>query len=295
MAIIQPENFNKKKYKRFFAFGCSFTTYHWPTWANILHFELPDSQYHNFGRAGAGNFFIYAQIVAANQKYKFTKDDLVTVLWSTHGREDRFINNAWVTPGNLWTQSVYDENYVKNYCDIKGLLVRDLALFQGAKIMFQHFECDVLNMYSVPIDYDNKYFDEDSDPTELFRLYSDTIADMTKTLHDSSSDGHGGWVSGHWYIYPGLTNNNHPEHYFGDYHPNPKGYLKFLINKGFNISEQTKKDVEKYCEELFALNHRDLIAEWGKGIYAIRHPGYVYNDYGVVLKPLQNSSGKFPI
>jgi hypothetical protein len=300
MSIIEPKQFseNKKKYKRFFAFGCSFTKYHWPTWANILHFDIPDSQYYNFGKAGGGNSYIYAQFIAANQKYKFNEDDLIAILWSTHGREDRYLNNGWMCPGNIWTQTVYSDEYVKEYADIKGYLVRDLATFQGSKYIFQQWKCDVLNMYSVPVNYDRKYFTHEFNCDGLFSLYDELISEMKDTLHDTVSNGHGGWVSGHKYIWPGIKTKD-PSNMFGDYHPNPAQYLKFLLNKGFDISEQTQKDVDTYCQELFTLNHRELIVNWCEGIYQKRHPGYSFSQQqGVLLKsldPVEKTINKFPI
>jgi hypothetical protein len=41
------------KYKRFFAFGRSFTDYLWPTWADIIGREIP--YYENWGHGAAGN------------------------------------------------------------------------------------------------------------------------------------------------------------------------------------------------------------------------------------------------
>jgi len=57
-----------KKYKRFFAFGCSFTQYHWPTWANIISKEFKES--YNYGQVGAGNFFIYQSLMEAILNHK---------------------------------------------------------------------------------------------------------------------------------------------------------------------------------------------------------------------------------
>jgi hypothetical protein len=37
------------KYKRFFAFGCSFTKYHCPSWSDLISKEMPNAEYVNFG------------------------------------------------------------------------------------------------------------------------------------------------------------------------------------------------------------------------------------------------------
>ena len=62
-----------ENYKRFFAFGCSLTRYHWPTWADIIAREIPES--YNYGQSGAGNLFISNQVVEANVRHKFNDTD----------------------------------------------------------------------------------------------------------------------------------------------------------------------------------------------------------------------------
>ena len=42
------------KYKRVFAFGCSFTNYIYPTWADLIMHEMPSAECYNFGKAGGG-------------------------------------------------------------------------------------------------------------------------------------------------------------------------------------------------------------------------------------------------
>lgn len=294
MSIITAQIFSQKKktYKRLFIFGCSFSIYHWPTWANILKLEMPNAEYYNFAKSGGGNFYIYAQIIAANQKYNFTKDDCVAVLWSTHGREDRYVNNFWKTPGNIWSQNVYDDAFVRKNSCIKGYLIRDLAIFKGAKVVLDSLPCDAIDMYSVPVDYDKRYLIDENDRSfdELLALYSDVVADMTDTLYSLQADGDGGWISGHIYHWPGLS-DSHPSKWFHDYHPNPNGYLKFLLNKGFDISSGTQDFIiNKIMPELMQLTHRDLIVEWAMNLYKEIHPGYEYREEGVLLEMDKNKS-----
>ena len=87
-----------KKYKRFFAFGCSFTSYMWPTWADLISMEIPNS--YNYGKPGGGNVFIFQQFVEANVRYKFNQDDLVILCWTNVAREDRYVHK-WLSPGNM--------------------------------------------------------------------------------------------------------------------------------------------------------------------------------------------------
>lgn len=43
--------------KRFFAFGCSYTSYHWPTWADYVGMSPEFDEAYNFGMAGGASRF----------------------------------------------------------------------------------------------------------------------------------------------------------------------------------------------------------------------------------------------
>ena len=66
-------------YKRLFTFGCSFTSYTWKTWADILGQQA--EEFYNFGQIGGGNEQIFFKIIEANKKYKFTN----MILWQCAG------------------------------------------------------------------------------------------------------------------------------------------------------------------------------------------------------------------
>jgi len=117
-----------KKPKRLFTFGCSFTKFwQWGTWANILAYDL-DIPFYNLGRGGAGNAFISNRITQADSIYKFTKDDLVLVCWSTYAREDRWLEKGWVGHGNIHNDNTYPKEFVMNFCSDEHFLLRDMSL-----------------------------------------------------------------------------------------------------------------------------------------------------------------------
>lgn len=115
-----------KKYKRFFAFGCSFTHYKWATWANVIAHSL-DCEFYNFGKSGGGNSYIANQITQADAVFDFNTDDLVIVCWTNISREDRFRGKTWITPGNIYTQAEYDTQFVKNWADETHFALRDYS------------------------------------------------------------------------------------------------------------------------------------------------------------------------
>lgn len=130
-------------YKRVFTFGCSFTDFMWPTWADILIRDLGVESY-NYGLCGLGNVGIMHEVVRADLKHKFTEDDAIFIVWSSWSREDRWINGEWGMFGNIFTCGFFDKKFIKKYWHPENDVVknataiistnkmyRDLIKFQG--------------------------------------------------------------------------------------------------------------------------------------------------------------------
>ena len=125
--------------KRFFAFGCSYTSYNWPTWADIIGYSY-ESNYYNCGKSGAGNIYIFNMLMQVDQMNKLTKDDLVIIQWSSITREDRYVHNNWITKGGLL--NYYPEDYINKYCDMRGFFIRDIAMIKAAKDLLEKIGCE---------------------------------------------------------------------------------------------------------------------------------------------------------
>lgn len=231
-----------KKYKRFFAFGCSMTDYWWPTWADIIGKEF--SEYYNFGRSGAGNTFIALQIAEAHQRYKFTEDDLVIVMWTSTTREDRYVKRYWHTPGNIYTQDYYDTDYIRKYSDVRGYLIRDLGLIRLTLGMLKSISCDfyMLNM-SPFVKSPSHYGDYNVDnPTEglddVVAIYQSTIDYISPDLLSVS-------CNGKWPQVPIA----HSKTQKTDYHPTPTTHLDY-VQRVFPQIELSKNTIDwiEYCE-----------------------------------------------
>ena len=90
-------------------FGCSFTKYHWPTWADIILEQAKRSGIDgdNWGMPGVGNLFIAMQVQHAIVKGLLKAGDHAFISWSTLSREDRLVDGKWITPGNIFNQNTY--------------------------------------------------------------------------------------------------------------------------------------------------------------------------------------------
>lgn len=103
--------------KRLFAFGCSFTHFNWPTWADILgnsydHFE-------NWGVSGIGNRGICERVSEFVLSKKLTKNDTVIIQWTDPHRFDLHFNwpaevtrdyTNWRAAGSIFDKDKNEEH-----------------------------------------------------------------------------------------------------------------------------------------------------------------------------------------
>lgn len=112
-------------YKRFFAFGCSFTDYIWHTWADIIAYDLKIPTY-NYGVSGIGNVGIASQMLDADLEHNFNAEDLIITVWSSWTREDKVNNQKiWITGGNIFNNVYYDRKYIKKYWNTTDCILKN--------------------------------------------------------------------------------------------------------------------------------------------------------------------------
>ena len=132
--------------KRLFTFGCSFSRYDWPTWADLLGYNLNFNENYNWAAPGLGNRAIAERIAECHSKYKFTKEDTVLVQWSSHLRHDYHTfsqdekdpapSYGWKTKGslfNLYNSERYGRRWFEVFFDEKSYVMHSL----NAMIMAQ--------------------------------------------------------------------------------------------------------------------------------------------------------------
>ena len=205
-----------KKYKRFFAFGCSMTLYGWPTWANIIAQEIPE--FHNYGQSGGGNLFISCQITEASLRYRFNDTDLIMIMWSGVSREDRYINNNWLTPGNIYTQDYYDNKFVHKYADPTGYLLRDLNLITLASTLLENLNVDHYMLNMAPFDHLQSTSKKmDQNVKQILDLYKPTLDKLLPDILTFE-------LNGTWPQHPIRKEGGQT----ADYHPSPIQYFNYL-------------------------------------------------------------------
>jgi hypothetical protein len=203
----------ERKPKRVFTFGCSFTRFDWPTWANIVAHDL-QAEFYNYGREGAGNLYISNHVMQADGAFGFNQDDLIMICWSGVNREDRWCKHGWITPGNAFHNMVlFGEQWIKEYAHPLGFAIRDYALLKGTVELLLARGCQ-FHMFSMsglePISdwYVFNTTPEQADRVRgLYRPYLDMalpsmydtlwngdamprVLENQRTIHSHCSDGH---------------------------------------------------------------------------------------------------------
>lgn len=219
------------KYKRVFAFGCSFTGYRYPTWANIMGKNIPHAEFHNFARSGGGNTFIANRMTEANRVFKFCDTDLVMVMWSTFCREDRYLPNfGWSTPGNIYTQNdltFADDKYLATWGDPLTYLVRDLSLIDMTNTFLDSLPCHTLKLLSVP--FSNQQDLNDSTTKYFLDLHADLEYSLPDNMFELEMNGF--WTHGSQYTETWTE-------LYQDYHPSPLRYANYLKKVGIELSDE---------------------------------------------------------
>jgi hypothetical protein len=121
------------KNNRFFAFGCSFTKYFWPTWADLVATNFIEGNYYNYGQAGMGNNYVHDSLMYADQFHKINKDDVVIICWSEFHRKDFFVEGKW--------RRFHDADSAIEWWDPTGYLISDISLIKSAKILLEYIGC----------------------------------------------------------------------------------------------------------------------------------------------------------
>jgi hypothetical protein len=163
--------------KRFFAFGCSFTGYKWPTWADILGKQFEYCE--NWGQSGAGNQYIFNSLIECNLKNKISSTDVVCVMWTNVYRIDRYIGNRWLTPGNIYSSGILDSDrrWMNNFQDIRGYYIRDLAIIYATEQLLKSIGCQYHFLSMVPLTNIDQYtvVDASDQIDDLIEFYKETL------------------------------------------------------------------------------------------------------------------------
>lgn len=138
---------------RLFTFGCSFTQYKWPSWADMigLNFE----KFYNFGQPGSGIFFMLYQFVFGNEYFKFNKNDTLIFMLSDEARVDIIKNQEWLTTGLVFnSKEIFGERFFNHYSEIHAVESSYIYVYL-LKEMLDKIGCKYEIIYAFPPFFEN--------------------------------------------------------------------------------------------------------------------------------------------
>lgn len=205
---------------RLFTFGCSFTSYNWPTWADILGQEF--NEFQNWARPGAGNYFIFNSVVECALQNNLTKDDTVVIMWSSTCREDRYLDKGWMLLGNIYNQHFYNKDYIENYVHNRGFLIRDLAFIYATKQLLDNIGVKHIFTSMLPI---NMLESENNvDTADVFDFYHNVMNYIRPSVYEKI-------FNFDWYSRPFVNMNPTEDSYYAIAGPDWPSYDFFLKRK----------------------------------------------------------------
>ena len=142
-------------YNRLYVFGCSFTMYKWPTWADYLHVGGLAKHYENWGLPGGSNDFIFHSVVECLDNIKET--DVVCIMWSQpHRISDYNDAQGWDMPGNAY---LYQPKERVKYLHQDKIALENQSFFKGVAEMLASKGCNFMftSMERITIKYEDVF------------------------------------------------------------------------------------------------------------------------------------------
>ena len=136
---------------RLFTFGCSFTNYAWPTWADFLGLEF--EYFENWGVPGIGNIAIANRVAECFVKNNITEDDVVIIQWTSHIRHDyhlfseetgKYAANSWKTKGSIFSHinaNLYDKKWQDKFFDEQSYVMLSLNAIYATMQLVKSKNC----------------------------------------------------------------------------------------------------------------------------------------------------------
>ena len=256
---------------RLFTFGCSFTSYSYPTWADIVGTQF--DYYENWGKPGAGNFYIASQLIECNQINKINKNDVVLIMLSSFSRFD-IINkeSEFLTCGNIYSQKgCFDDKFIEKYwSDEYGIYMTWFAInsiinllekteckykiltgFDLYKVEYDLFTSESLN--KLRIKNCSEYFNTVLPKHDLFTYTNEKIKKGIKyyTFKETGLDDH-----------PTITiHHDWVKEYLPEYYDES---MKLQCEKWEELIEDSRYETWKNFESTLKGNHKNFSNNFNK-------------------------------
>ena len=267
--------------KRFIYAGCSFTHFGYPTWGDIIAYDLIThkgfDQAINLGRGGACNNYIAHQLLMAKSKLDITSKDIVGVCWTTPDRfsyiSETLIDNKpaseWQTTGSVYHQGggiFTHKEHLLTINSAHSCLMRTLDVFNSINLIFdvkyqsaiehvENMENKDISLYlnEHPI-YSKTDYDYMTDSWEKFKrlpLFHFVEQYWNNTLMDRLHSSHPDIIS-HLNHAQRITDlHNDTVDYFSNLHVKfESDYVKIIKSMGYDqIDDAIKEKINQRAQE----------------------------------------------
>lgn len=130
--------------ERLFTFGCSYTRYYWPTWAEILGREY--EYFENWGQPGVGNRAIIEKLTECIMNNKITENDTVIIQWSDFHRFDVHmpmpsLPEGWAQGGNMLLAEDFDKTWISSVWNEKSYIMHTLNFISLGIMVLESLPC----------------------------------------------------------------------------------------------------------------------------------------------------------
>jgi hypothetical protein len=265
--IFNPQNIQDldlSKYKRFFAIGCSFTSYYWDTWADILAKEMSDCEYINLGRIGGGNTYILSTLSQLIALQDLNNDDLVVCMFSEAHRYDIYSTKhfeGWTSSGHSWPDE-WNARIGTHPLYVEDILRKLFLDLHSAVSMLSSISSDSMVFTQGSSAY------EDYDDLTCYEKYSTAYKSTLEHVFGTPS-------------YITYCNMDRDQKYLfeyadhdirSDYHPHILATLQFIEDVGITLSDATIKSATEthqqmldgmpwwYDQDYFPINKKNTAA-----------------------------------
>lgn len=253
--------------RRIFTFGCSFTEYFWPTWADIVLYE---NNGFNLGVSGGGYDSILYRITESDRVFKFTPDDLVIVVFTTPLRWDTTAYDEWSSHGQIYNNKQF-EKYFDSLFSLNSLIFKSYHNMSLIDDYLKNKKVEyIFGSINNPLKNVGNYFENVEISTDSINLIEYVSKRVDLKLKDFNSFiNKGETVS--WPLTKKFKDN------IGEYHPRPLTYYKWVkeellkhVDIDIKITEEQIMDVENSIDKFKVVDDLNILKERYPKLYEKR-------------------------
>jgi hypothetical protein len=199
----------------------------------------------------------------ADQRFKFTPEDLIIIQWTSAFREDRYVGNGWKLSGGVYNSTYFKKGFLE-YCSCFHFLLRDYATIKAVDEFLKSKNCQYhfLSMLDIATAETFLYTQKER-YDELKELYKDVLGKIKPGYLETIFNGDWNHVDR---IEVRLVKDENGEQVIKrDGHPTPLEhywYLKAVLPE-LPINDLVKPVLDKEIENIKAST---FTIEWNSNI-----------------------------